>query len=63
MGYCTVHNSTDDATFAAQKKIKGLCILFVFILSMDCLFCYYIKWLLLTVDRQNKFCVYKNIFF
>jgi hypothetical protein len=32
--YCTVHNSTDDAAFAAQKKIKGLCILFVFILSM-----------------------------
>jgi hypothetical protein len=21
MEYCTVHNSTDDATFAAQKKI------------------------------------------
>jgi hypothetical protein len=35
MEYCTVHNSTDDATFAAQKKIKGLCILFVFILSME----------------------------
>jgi hypothetical protein len=33
MEYCTVHNSTDDATFAAQKKIKGLRILFVFILS------------------------------
>jgi hypothetical protein len=36
MEYCTVHNSTDDATFAAQKKIKRLCILFIFIiLSMD----------------------------
>jgi hypothetical protein len=23
MEYCTVHNSTDDATFAAQKKNQG----------------------------------------
>jgi TnpA family transposase len=30
MEYCTVHNSTDDATFAAQKKSRD----FAFYLSL-----------------------------
>jgi hypothetical protein len=33
MEYCTVHNSTDDATFAAQKKNQGtshsICLYFI----------------------------------
>jgi hypothetical protein len=34
MEYCTVHNSTDDATFAAQKKNQGtlhsICLYFIY---------------------------------
>jgi hypothetical protein len=50
MEYCTVHNSTDDATFAAQKKIKGLCILFIFILSMTIHNILYTKRILMELE-------------
>jgi hypothetical protein len=59
--YCSVHNSTDDATFAAQKKIKGLCILFIFILSMGTAYIFSSS-PSCTESHDNKFTGEKSFF-